>query len=36
VFGNELTAFRLPEEKIVAVPSQQPFQRDRFTFFAAH
>lgn len=33
VFGNELTAFRLPEEITLSVPSRQPFQKDRFTLF---
>lgn len=33
VFGNALTAFRLPEEKTVAVPSKQPFVEKKFTFF---
>lgn len=30
VFGNALTAFSLPEEKVTSVPSQQPFIEDRF------
>lgn len=30
VFGGSLTAFRFPEEIIVSVPSQQPYQPDRF------
>lgn len=30
VFGNALTAFSLPEEKITSVPSQQPFIKHRF------
>lgn len=33
VFGNALTAFRLPEEKTVIVPSNQPFIADKFTSF---
>lgn len=33
VFGNALTAFQLPEEKIVSVPSQQPFDESKFTAF---
>ncbi|WP_077297322.1 bis(5'-nucleosyl)-tetraphosphatase PrpE [Virgibacillus pantothenticus] len=33
VFGNQLTAFCLPEEKIVAVPSKQPFVQEKFTTF---
>lgn len=33
VFGNALTAFRLPEEKTVSVPSKQPFEADRFRHF---
>lgn len=35
VFGNELTAFRLPEEEIVSVPSKQPFLKDKFRTFPA-
>lgn len=30
VFGNKLTAFRLPEEEIVSVPSEQPFVEEKF------
>ncbi|QKY68621.1 bis(5'-nucleosyl)-tetraphosphatase PrpE [Lentibacillus sp. CBA3610] len=30
VFGNTLTAFRLPEEKTVSVPSMQPFVKEQF------
>ncbi|MFC4403262.1 bis(5'-nucleosyl)-tetraphosphatase PrpE [Gracilibacillus xinjiangensis] len=30
VFGNRLTAFRLPEETIISVPSQQPFIEEKF------
>ncbi len=30
VFGNKLTAFRLPEEKIISVPSKQPFVEEKF------
>ncbi|WP_339228769.1 bis(5'-nucleosyl)-tetraphosphatase PrpE [Oceanobacillus sp. FSL K6-2867] len=33
VFGNQLTAFRLPEEKIISVPSQQPLLEEKFTYF---
>ena len=33
VFGNRLTAFRLPEEKIISVPSRQPLLEDKFTDF---
>lgn len=33
VFGNALTAFRLPEEQTVKVPSGQPFAEDKFTTF---
>lgn len=33
VFGNALTAFRLPEEKIMAVPSKQPLVEEKFTYF---
>lgn len=33
VFGNKLTAFRLPEEKIVTVPSKQPLIEEKFTTF---
>ncbi len=30
VFGGMLTAFRLPEERIVSVPSKQPFIEEKF------
>src|SRR5699024_1473893 len=33
VFGNQLTAFRLPEETTVSVPSRQPFVEDKFRTF---
>ncbi|SDJ45034.1 bis(5'-nucleosyl)-tetraphosphatase PrpE [Salimicrobium halophilum] len=33
VFGNKLTALRLPEEKIVQVPSSLPFQPESFRKF---
>ncbi|MFC2949909.1 bis(5'-nucleosyl)-tetraphosphatase PrpE [Virgibacillus sediminis] len=33
VFGNALTAFRLPEEEIVSVPSRQPFIEEKFSYF---
>ncbi|MBM7601614.1 diadenosine tetraphosphatase ApaH/serine/threonine PP2A family protein phosphatase [Virgibacillus halotolerans] len=33
VFGNALTAFRLPEEKIVNVPSKQPLLEEKFTIY---
>ncbi|MBU8790771.1 bis(5'-nucleosyl)-tetraphosphatase PrpE [Oceanobacillus caeni] len=33
VFGNKLTAFQLPEEKIVAVPSEQPLVEEKFSYF---
>lgn len=33
VFGNALTAFQLPEEKIVTVPSKQPYIAEKFTYF---
>ncbi|MFC4559349.1 bis(5'-nucleosyl)-tetraphosphatase PrpE [Virgibacillus kekensis] len=33
VFGNKLSAFRLPEEKKVSVPSQQPFLAEKFRSF---
>ncbi|RDW18282.1 hypothetical protein CWR48_11910 [Oceanobacillus arenosus] len=33
VFGNALTAFRLPEEAIVSVPSKQPLMEDKFSYF---
>lgn len=32
VFGNMLTSFSLPEEKIVSIPSKQTFQRERFSY----
>ncbi|SHM41248.1 bis(5'-nucleosyl)-tetraphosphatase PrpE [Gracilibacillus kekensis] len=32
VFGNQLTAFRLPEEEIITVPSKQPFVEDKFRY----
>lgn len=32
VFGNKLTAFSLPEEKITSVPSHQPLIKDRFSY----
>ncbi|MGM0942456.1 MAG: bis(5'-nucleosyl)-tetraphosphatase PrpE [Bacillota bacterium] len=34
VFGNKLTAFRLPEEKTIAVPSEQPFVKEKFSYFS--
>lgn len=33
VFGGSLTAFRFPERELVAVPSKQPYQPDRFHRF---
>lgn len=33
VFGGKLTALRYPEMNIVSVPSLQPLQNDKFTFF---
>ncbi|MBM7571548.1 bis(5'-nucleosyl)-tetraphosphatase PrpE [Aquibacillus albus] len=33
VFGNALTAFQLPEEKIISVPSKQPFVEEKFNSF---
>lgn len=33
VFGNQLTSFRLPEEKIISVPSQQLLLEEKFTYF---
>lgn len=33
VFGNKLTAFQLPEESIVSVPSHQPFMEEKFNYF---
>lgn len=35
VFGNALTAFRLPEEKVVDIPSKQPFVEEKFAYFDA-
>ncbi|MFQ3543907.1 bis(5'-nucleosyl)-tetraphosphatase PrpE [Halobacillus rhizosphaerae] len=32
VFGNKLTAFRLPEEEIVSVPSTMPYIEDKFRY----
>ncbi|UOQ43418.1 bis(5'-nucleosyl)-tetraphosphatase PrpE [Halobacillus salinarum] len=32
VFGNELTAFRLPEEELVSVPSSMPFVKEKFRY----
>ncbi|WP_174612815.1 bis(5'-nucleosyl)-tetraphosphatase PrpE [Virgibacillus ihumii] len=32
VFGNELTAFRLPEEEVVSVPSEQPLHEEKFHY----
>ncbi|WP_217585914.1 bis(5'-nucleosyl)-tetraphosphatase PrpE [Lentibacillus saliphilus] len=32
VFGNALTAFRLPEETTISIPSEQPFQQHAFSF----
>ncbi|GAA0593332.1 bis(5'-nucleosyl)-tetraphosphatase PrpE [Virgibacillus siamensis] len=32
VFGNALTAFRLPEEQVVSVPSEQPLQEEKFHY----
>ncbi|WP_163529832.1 bis(5'-nucleosyl)-tetraphosphatase PrpE [Halobacillus ihumii] len=34
VFGNQLTAFRLPEEEIVSVPSSMPFVEEKFNYHA--
>lgn len=34
VFGGSLTAFRFPEKTLVSVPSQQPYQPDRFHRFS--
>ncbi|MCZ0703904.1 diadenosine tetraphosphatase ApaH/serine/threonine PP2A family protein phosphatase [Natronobacillus azotifigens] len=31
VYGNQLAAYQLPEEKIISVPSLQPFQANKFT-----
>ncbi|WP_106497954.1 bis(5'-nucleosyl)-tetraphosphatase PrpE [Lentibacillus sp. Marseille-P4043] len=33
VFGNALTAFRLPEEETVSVPSKQPLVEEKFSYF---
>lgn len=33
VFGNKLTAFRLPEETTISVPSEQSYDETRFTSF---
>ncbi|WP_010529950.1 bis(5'-nucleosyl)-tetraphosphatase PrpE [Lentibacillus jeotgali] len=33
VFGNALTAYRLPEEKTVSVSSEQPFAAEKFQCF---
>lgn len=33
VFGNALTAFRLPEKVICSVPSRQPFVAEKFHYF---
>ncbi|QTD41233.1 bis(5'-nucleosyl)-tetraphosphatase PrpE [Sporosarcina sp. Te-1] len=33
VFGGKLSALRYPEMEIVSVPSRQPFQSARFTYF---
>ncbi|MGN8644588.1 bis(5'-nucleosyl)-tetraphosphatase PrpE [Gracilibacillus sp. HCP3S3_G5_1] len=33
VFGNKLTAFSLPEEKIVSVPSTLPFVEEKFRYY---
>ncbi|MYL58399.1 bis(5'-nucleosyl)-tetraphosphatase PrpE [Virgibacillus halodenitrificans] len=33
VFGNALTAFRLPEETTIAIPSKQPYVEEKFSFF---
>ncbi|CQR47989.1 Bis(5'-nucleosyl)-tetraphosphatase PrpE [asymmetrical] [Paraliobacillus sp. PM-2] len=34
VFGNKLTAFRLPEETTVSVNSNQPYIEEKFSYFA--
>jgi len=34
VFGNKLTAFRLPEETTISVPSEQPFNAEKFRSFS--
>ncbi|MDL4842939.1 bis(5'-nucleosyl)-tetraphosphatase PrpE [Aquibacillus rhizosphaerae] len=33
VFGNALSAFRLPEERAVSVPSKQPLVEEKFNYF---
>lgn len=33
VFGNQLTAFRLPEEQTVSVSSKQPYVEEKFRSF---
>lgn len=33
VFGNALTAFRLPEEETISVPSEQPYVAEKFRYF---
>src|SRR5690606_34569091 len=33
VFGNKLTAFSLPEEKLTSVASKQPYIEEKFTSF---
>ncbi|WP_042224660.1 bis(5'-nucleosyl)-tetraphosphatase PrpE [Oceanobacillus manasiensis] len=33
VFGNELSAFRLPEKDIISVPSKQPLIEEKFSHF---
>ncbi|WP_461178719.1 bis(5'-nucleosyl)-tetraphosphatase PrpE [Virgibacillus ainsalahensis] len=33
VFGNKLTAFRLPEEETIAVESKLPFVKEKFNYF---
>lgn len=33
VFGNKLTAYRLPEHKTVSVPSKQPLNEEKFRTF---
>ncbi|MBB6453062.1 diadenosine tetraphosphatase ApaH/serine/threonine PP2A family protein phosphatase [Salirhabdus euzebyi] len=34
VFGGALTAFRLPEEKIISVPSKQPYKEEKFRTYS--
>ncbi|MFC7321230.1 bis(5'-nucleosyl)-tetraphosphatase PrpE [Halobacillus campisalis] len=34
VFGNKLTAFRLPEEKTVSVPSSMPLVEEKFNYYS--